>query len=235
MRMPSAGLGIHDGPEDMVSAMKTRHRAGVTLLEMLTVLVVIGVMSAVVVPRLFRSQSLTMLDGDYIRLGQAIERGRKAAMKSGIRHYLSIDTTKGKWSLYKEKNGDKLLDTSADSLVFLDSLGKTIRFGFTFSAPLSVSTSKYASPTTGFNQTSPVATGLGNGFATEACVDAATPGQANWSVITFCGGATSSMESGVLYLSTNRADNRLQAILYNPNVDLHLLRFTWNGTSWRLN
>lgn len=235
MRMPPWRLGYLDGPEDLVSVTNSRLRIGVTLLEMLTVIVMVGIMSALVVPRLFTSQSLTMLDGDFVRVGQSIDRGRKAAMKSGVRHYLAIDTTNRKWTLYKEKNGDKVLDTSADSLVYRDSLGKTIRFGFEFSAPPAITTTKYSSPTTGFNQTTPVATGLGKGLATDGCIDAATSGQADWSVITFCGGVTSSMESGVLYLSTTRADNRLQAILYNPNIDLHLLRFTWNGTSWHLN
>lgn len=233
MRMPSWRLGNLDGPEELVSVTNSRPRSGVTLLELMTVIVLLGIMSALVVPRLFTSQSLTMLDGDFVRVGQAIDRGRKAAMKSGVRHYLAIDTTKRKWTLYKEKSSNKLLDTSADSVVYSDSLGKTIRFGFKFSAPSAISTAKYSAPTTGFNQTTPVATGLGKGVASEGCIDAASSGQADWTVITFCGGVTSSMESGVLYLSTTRADNRLHAILYNPNIDLHLLRFTWNGTSWR--
>ena len=229
--------------EDSVSSTNSIgqiRRHGVTFVEVMTVVVLIGIMSAIAVPRMLVAHSVSALDGDFTIMGQVLERGRKAAMKSGVRHYMSINATTRTWTLYKEKSNpiNMVLNVGQDSLVARDSLSSSVRFGFGFVPPAKISTTRYTAstaPTVGFADVDPVAGGIGKGDANDRCVDNATsPAAANWTTITFCGGATSAMESGVLYLSTKRSDRRLHAIVYNPNVDLHLLRFTWNGTQWTL-
>lgn len=226
--------------EDSVSSGNSTgkiRRRGFSMIELMTVVVLIGILSAIAVPRMFVSHSLSALDGDFTIMKQVIERGRKAAMKTGVRHYMTINPATRTWSLYKEKSNplNMVYDAGTDSLVARDTLSPSVRFGFGFSAPPKIVTTRYASPTAGLVDVNPVSGGIGKGNASDPCVDnASAPGPANWTTITFCGGATSAMESGVLYLSTTRSDRRLHAIVYNPNVDLHLLRFTWNGTQWNL-
>ena len=208
---------------------------GVTIIELMVVVIMIGILSAIAVPKFMTSQGLNALDGDFVRLSQGIELGRKAAARTGFRHYLAIDTTRKTWKLYRETGSNTTLTVGSDSLISADSLSNTSRFGFTFTAPSRITTTRYSKPDTLFTHTAPQAGGLAQGLPTESCRDAATAGQADWSVITFCQGSTSPMESGVLYISTKRSAKRLYAVLYNPTIALRIMRFAWNGTSWSLN
>lgn len=200
-------------------------RRGFTLVEMLTVIVILGVLAALAVPRYQTTVGESQLDGDANVLFLSFEWAKLNANRTGARHYIVIDTAARTWKVYKEKDGNGTYGVG-DSLAKVDSLGVTVRFGHA-SIP-GIPTPSFSPDSAGVVPTS----GLAVGFAGDDCIDGSTgTGQASWSpVIALCGGVIADAESGALFLSTTRSTKRAYAITFNPRHSLAMERYRWYGS-----
>lgn len=216
--------------------MDVTRRKGFTIVEVITVVIVLGLLAALAVPRFFASTGMNQLDADANRLFLDMQWARTAATRCQCRIYVVFDTVGAtSWSIYKEKSGDLAFTAGTDSLVRRDSLGKAVRFGFgsNFTALPATAPSAVA----GFSSTAVPRPGFGAGASSDDCVEGSSSGSGSWSgTVVFCGGrAMSDIETGIVYLSTTRSKARAQAVLYNDlstSGSFQLERWIWSGTSW---
>lgn len=211
-------------------------RRGFTIVEVITVVIVLGLLAALAVPRFFASTAMSQMDADANRLFLDMQWARTAATRCQCRIYTVFDTLGTKWAVYKEKSGDLVFDAASDSLIRRDSLGNTVRFGFGSNYGSVPSTAPSA--ISGFSSTLVPRSGFGVGAASDDCVEGGASGTGSWSgSVVFCGGrAMSDVETGIVYLSTTRSRGRAQAILYNDlstSGSFQIERWVWTGDSWR--
>lgn len=200
--------------------------------EVLTVVVIIGIVSAAAVPKFIAVTGESELDGDANSLFLEMEWAKLAANRAGVRHYLVFDTSASPqtWTIYRESNGNVRYDAGLETAVKRGELGTSVRLGHTGLTGLPL-------PTFSPDSSTAVPTGgLATGYADDDCVnDPLSPsivGQATWrNGIAFCGKATADVESGALYLSTTRSRKVLYAITFNYNKSLDLQRYRWSGGS----
>jgi len=205
------------------------------------VILVVGILSAMAIPSFLRSQGESQLDGSSGKLAGAIQWARMQATKSGMRAYVVMDSTSGRWSIWLDRNGNLALDTTSDSLLSRDSLGVSVRFGMSFTPPTPLSVMGPSTPATGFGAISSSST-------VDDCVDGqAFPylsgGPATWAwsgkkgKIVACGGATADLSQGALYLSSTRSTSKAYAIVFNHSTSgqesFSLRRYKWtSGGAW---
>lgn len=225
-------------------------RRGVTLTEVLIVVVIVGLLSALVAPKFTTSMAESQLEADCNRLASDLQWAKTQAPnqstgmnRSGIRIYVLFDTLHRSWTIYRD-NGDSTFNASQDSVIKRDSLALTSRFGFgsSFSRPsVSAPLGTGSAPQSGFGQASAVS---------DNCIDgkiypAPSPAANTWAYsgggsiagkIVVCGGAIGAMSNGALYLTTSRSNNKAYAIVYNSLTSgvssYSLRRFFWNGSAW---
>ncbi|MBK8801030.1 MAG: prepilin-type N-terminal cleavage/methylation domain-containing protein [Fibrobacteres bacterium] len=225
-------------------------RQGVTLTEVIIVVVLIGLMSALVVPKLTTSMSESQLDADCNRLFSDLQWAKTQAPsqstgmnRSGTRIFVLFDTLHSSWTIYRD-NGDSTFQSSQDTVIRRDSLAGTSRFGFeaSFARPaIAAPLGTGAAPQTGFGQAS---------TSLDDCLDgkiypAPVPAANSWAFIgtgntagkiVVCGGATGDMSNGTLFISSRRSETKAYAIVYNSltsgSASHSLRRFAWNGTVW---
>jgi len=223
---------------------------GVTLMEVIVVVVLIGILSGLVAPKLTTSMGESQLDADCNRLFSDLQWAKTQAPsqstsmnRSGTRIYVIFDTLHKSWTIYRD-NGDSTFDASQDTVIKRDSLAGTSRFGFksgftppAISAPLGTGTA----PQTGFGQASV----LGDDCMDGKIYPAPAPAPGTWAYtasgnvagkITVCGGATGDMSNGTVYISSVRSKNKAYAIVYNSltsGASSHALRrYLWDGKNW---
>lgn len=225
-------------------------RQGVTLTEVIIVVVLIGLLSALVVPKLTTSMGESQLDADCNRLFSDLQWAKTQAPsqssgmnRSGTRVYVLFDTLHRSWTIYRD-NGDSTFNATQDTVVKRDSLAGTSRFGFSSSftkpailAPLGTGTA----PQTGFGQASTVADDCLDGKIYPAPVPVANTwafaGTGNVAgKIVVCGGTTGDMSNGTLYITSTRSGAKAYAIVYNSltsgAASHSLRRYAWNSTAW---
>jgi len=223
---------------------------GVTLMEVIVVVVLIGILSGLVAPKLTTSMGESQLDADCNRLFSDLQWAKTQApsqsvgmTRSGTRIYVVFDTLHNSWTIYRD-NGDSTFGAAQDTVIKRDSLAGTSRFGFksgfalpAITAPLGTGTASQ----TGFGQASPLGDDCVDGKIYPAPVPAAntwayTGGGDVAGKIVVCGGATGDMSNGTLYITSNRSKNKAHAIVYNSltsGSSSHALRrYAWDGTSW---
>lgn len=211
-----------------------RVRRGFSMPELLTVVVIIGLVSAMAVPKFITVTGESQLDGDANSLFLEMEWAKLAANRAGVRHYLLFDTAASPqtWTIYRETNGNVRYDAGLETAVKRGALGTSVRLGHNGFSGISLPT---------FSPDSAAAVpsgGLARGYTDDDCVnDPLSPsivGHANWrNGIAFCGKATADVESGALYLSTTRSKKVLYAIVFNYNKSLDLQRYRWSdGSGW---
>jgi len=213
---------------------KTDRRAGVTLLELMVVVVLIGILALLSMPKLQSFLSLQRLSADANRLDLDIQWARTLAAKSSIRHYMVLSGST--WKVYQESSSPRNLTfdgATTERLLKTDSLSPGIQFG---TAGFSTLPSGPAA-TTGLASAAVASGGFAAGAASDNCVDGAASGAGTWSgLIVFCGGrGVPDMETGALYLSSKTSTNRIESILYNDVNALggfQVQRWTWEGSAW---
>lgn len=213
-------------------------RTGVTMVEIMVVVVLIGILSAIAVPKFMATSGLSQLDADANRLQLLLKEARTKSVASGVMHFVKINTANGAFGLYKDD-----LDNTPDAgdvPLRTDTLGTSVRFGF--GTNWSASPSVFPLGATGFSSTTVPSGGLAAGVAaasgTECAADPNAAGSWADNAINFCPGVLGDVETGALYLSTTRSSARAYSILYNDlgaQGGLNLRRYVLQGTSWTLN
>lgn len=213
---------------------KTDREAGVTLLELMVVVVLIGILALMSMPKLQAFLSLQRLTADANRLDLDIQWARTLAAKSSIRHYLVFSGRS--WGIYQESSSPRNLTfdgSTAEHLLKNDSLSPGIQFGTSGFTALPSG----PAATTGLASVAVAPGGFASGAASDNCVDGAASGAGTWNGrIVFCGGrGIPDMETGALYLSSSVSTARIEGILYNDVNALggfQIQRWTWEGGTW---
>lgn len=201
-------------------------RAGVSLPEVLTVVVIIGILSSLAVPRFMRFTATSRLESAAQILAKDMEWTKLAATRSGMKHYMRMvpGSDSSRYEIWMENSDpvDNRFESGEDSLLKSVTIEASLRFG-----------GQDAGVIVAPNAPSMVAptNGLGIGYPTESCRDDGTvPGQGSWdAVIAFCGGSTADMEAGSLYLTPKNYPDIIEAVVFDDQTSFRLLRYTWRG------
>jgi len=200
------------------------------MVEIMVVIVIIGILAALAVPKFNTYTGESQLDGDAQSLFLDMQLLRSQALLTRQRHVLTFSTvaadggTRLGWQI-SQVNADGTLTPVKSSHA-----GVTVELGLP--AGLAAPTSAQFSGMFATIGTT-VTGGLGTGVAAAIQCMGTSDASETWvGGISACGGATSDMETGVLYLHSSRSDERAYAIAFNRNVDLGLKRFRYMGGSW---
>lgn len=226
-----------------VSVKRARIRRAVTLLEVMAVIVIIGILSALAIPKYMSSTGLSQLDADANLLHLTMRTARTKAVVSGRMTFIRIDTATRSIRFYRD-NGDNTYSSSTDTLIRSDTLGVSVRFGFGSNWTTLPATSPEG--TKGFSDSTVPRGGMAPGVAgttpgTECAPGLNSTASGSWGganpVIYFCPGVLGDIETGALYLSSTRSNAKAHAILYNDlgtNGDLKLRSYVYQGGSWSI-
>jgi type II secretory pathway pseudopilin PulG len=219
------------------------------LVEILVVLVIVGILSALAIPKFFTSMGESQLDADANRLMLDLQWAKTEAPKestgpnrTGARLYVILDTARRSWTIYRDNGNNTFDGAPTDTVIRIDSLAKTTRFGFLSAFPVPAATGL------------PLGTGVSvaaNGFgASDPGNDDCVDGQAfpastanSWQYvatgggkIVACGGTIGAMSGGAIYLTSSRSNARAYAIVYNkltPDLSSYALRkYLWTSAGW---
>lgn len=221
--------------QDCGRSVAARRRArGLTLGELLIVLVVVGILTGLAAPRFMRSQAASRLDGDAVKLAADVQWTRLLAAKSGMRSFLYLEGGARRWSLWLDRDRNMVFSATADSLVKRDSLSSGIRFGLGFAAPATISVLGSSVPASGFGAVSAAAVEHcreGVAYPASPAVAGTWAKGASNGLVVGCGGSTAVLGNGSLYLSASKYDDNAQAIVFN-NVTTGVESFTVRRYKW---
>lgn len=209
-------------------------RRGVTMVEIMVVIVLIGILSTIAVPRFMSYSGLSQLEGDSNKVFLFLQRARSLAVKSNRFHFVQINTSNGTLSLYEDSNSSNTYD-STDTFLAKESLGVSVRIGF--GPNWSTLPTSMPPGASGFATVSVPLSGLALGVntSTSEC-SAVNTDPGSWTDgINFCSGVLGDVETGALFMTTTRSEAKAIAILYNDlgaQGALQIRRYTWQGSSW---
>ncbi len=214
---------------------------GMTLGEVLVVLVIVGILARLAIPSFLRSQGESRLDGDASKLAEDIQWTRLLATKSGKRSFLFLQGATRKWSIWLDKDSSLTFDSAKDSLIKRDSLGVSVQFGFGFTAPTVSAPLGTAVPSSGFGS---VQSGNVDDCLPGSTYPASTLGTSTWAsgssdgLIVGCGGSIADLRNGVLYLTSTRSTSKGFAITFNSVTSgyesFSVRKYKWAGGTWSL-
>lgn len=204
------------------------------MVEVLVVVVVIGLLSAIAVPRFLSSQGARDLEATGTTFQQDLEWARLQTVSTQKRHYVVLDSAGRNWKIYRESGGDLACDVGTDQLLRTHALATAVQIGF---GPNFATLPGELPATNGFAATTIPRSGLGAGVATnDDCLDGAATGSGSWSsIVTACvSRGVLDIETGVVYLSSTRTSALAFAIVYNDkgvSPSLQIQRWVWRR-SW---
>jgi type II secretory pathway pseudopilin PulG len=208
------------------------------MVEVMVVVVLIGILSAIAVPKFLATSGISQLDADANRLRLLFQEARSKAVASGVMHFVKVNSSNGAFGLYRDD-----LDNAPDAddiQVKTDTLGSSVRYGF--GSNWSAVPSASPAGVTGFSATTVPSAGLAPGMAassgTECAADPASAGTWADNVINFCPGVLGDVETGALYMTTTRSQAKAYAILYNDQGaegGLQIRRYVLQGSTWTQN
>ena len=213
---------------------RQKRRLAFTMMEVLVVVVVIGLLSAIAAPRFIASQGMRDLEATGSTLQQDLEWARLQTVSTQQRHYMVLDSAGRKWKIYRESGGNLSCDVGSDLVVREHELATAVNFGFGSNF---TSLPEALAATHGFASTDVPRSGRGAGVATsDDCLEGAATGSGSWnSTITACvSRGVLDIETGVVYLSSKRTSAMAFAVLYNDkgaSPSLQIQRWIWRG-SW---
>ncbi|HQF54417.1 MAG TPA: type II secretion system protein [Fibrobacteria bacterium] len=224
---------------------RAQHRsAGFTMVELLVVIVIIGLLSGMAVPKFLRADAEAKLEGDAQKVLLNFRIAKQAASKTNLRHWVVIDPPR-RISIWRALNDSILTfspDTNKTVLILRDSLDHKSQFGV-------VAALKSAKKVPGFDAPTTAAAyhGLASSDSTwEDCKDGVVYSDttkvqsygwkgkmsAPWA-ITACGGSISDMTEGIAYLTSTGSDDKMYAIAYDRrSVQLRYFRYAKATDSW---
>jgi len=204
-------------------------------MEVMSVIVVVGILSAIAVPRFLAAHGAYQLDGELQTLYQDMEWARLQTVTTQQRQYVVFDSAGRQWRIYRESGANQVCNPGVDMLVLTHRLDASVNFGFGSnftSLPASLPA------TTGFASTAVVRSGLGAGTASiDDCLEGAVLGSGSWNnTATACvSRGVPDFETGIVYLSSTRTKARAVAVVYNPTgtyASLQLQRWAWSSGTW---
>lgn len=200
-----------------------------TLAEVMVVVVVIGILSGLAAPSFLRILRESQLDGDANALFHDIQWARIQARKTGNPMRIEFADTNvlgrstKRWALFRMVPGGSAPVTWTKTPIRANAFGISVQLGL----PAAVSEPSSAA----FDVFSGLS-GSGGllGSASTTCTEGTAETWADG--IQFCGGSSSDMENGGLYLMSDRSDARAHAIAFNRAKSLVPKRFRHIGGSW---
>ena len=188
------------------------------------VVVIIGILSALAVPSFIRTTGESQLDGDAQTLFQDIQWAKLAAIRTSTPYFIFFhdSTVNGKMRL-----GWSVVDSATRTVRKSGVTGVSVRLGLPagVSAPDPAAVPEFdklgSISSAGFQLGLSGATQCANG-SSESWSDSAKT----------CGGAVGDMETGAIYLYSERSDARAYVMVYNRSKNLSLKRFRYMGGAW---
>lgn len=119
----------------MTSSDGLRRRSGITIAEMLVVIVIIGIVTAVAVPRLADAKNQAQLTGAVTRFTRAVMTARQAAIQRGKTSYFRHDNSRF-WVV---------VDTTGnlDTVIIMPRYDLAAEYGVSVTAPAGVTSIQY--------------------------------------------------------------------------------------------
>ncbi|HNY32773.1 MAG TPA: type II secretion system protein [Fibrobacteria bacterium] len=204
-------------------------RSGFSMPEIFAVIAIIGIVSAMAVPRFMKFIHVSRMESAALILGKDMEWVKLAATRSGTKHYIRFFTgsDSSSYEVWKEASDpvDNRFNSGEDSLLKRVVLETPVRIGgLDPSIPAAPIAPQGIMP----------ANGMGVGYVDETCRDdGVVAGQGSWdNLVAFCGGSTAQTEAGALYLSLRNYPEYSEAIVYDGRTSFRLMHYGWRGGSW---
>ncbi|HOX53724.1 MAG TPA: hypothetical protein PKY05_19755, partial [Fibrobacteria bacterium] len=176
--------------------------------EIFAVIAIIGIVSAMAVPRFMKFIHVSRMESAALILGKDMEWVKLAATRSGTKHYIRFFTgsDSSSYEVWKEASDpvDNRFNSGEDSLLKRVVLETPVRIGgLDPSIPAAPIAPQGIMP----------ANGMGVGYVDETCRDdGVVAGQGSWdNLVAFCGGSTAQTEAGALYLSLRNSPGSSEA------------------------